>query len=60
VTTATGQSVGIDVSEQHLDVHIHPEGLEGRMRLPASGALVRDDLGAIAPPPLRDLIQGGS
>ena len=28
--TATGQSVGIDVGEQHPDVHLHPAGLGRR------------------------------
>jgi hypothetical protein len=29
--TATGQSVGIDVGEQHPDVHLHPAGLGRRL-----------------------------
>lgn len=31
MSTATGQSVGIDVSEKHLDVHLHPAGVDHRM-----------------------------
>jgi transposase len=37
MSTATGQSVGIDVSEQHLDVHLHPAGLERRLPYTAEG-----------------------
>ena len=37
MSAATGQSVGIDVSEQHLDVHIHPAGVERRLPYTAEG-----------------------
>jgi hypothetical protein len=37
MSTATGQSVGIDVSEQHLDVYLHPAGLERRLPYTAEG-----------------------
>jgi transposase len=37
VSTATSQSVGIDVSEQYLDIHLHPAGLDRRLPYNAEG-----------------------
>lgn len=33
MSPVTGQCVGIDISEDFLDVHLHPEGKEMRLRL---------------------------
>lgn len=44
MSTANGQSVGIDVSEQSLDVHLHPAGLERRLPYTLEGITSLIDL----------------